>query len=137
MTTQQTPPKTMHIVLWTLQVILAVLFAMAGTMKVFQPIDQLSQMLNWVTSVPVLLVRFIGVCELTAALGLLLPSLLRIMPSLTRWAALGIAAIMAFAMVFHLGRGETSVIGMNLVFGLIALFIAWGRSKRAPIPPRV
>lgn len=128
--------KAMHLSLWVAQVLLAAMFLMAGFMKVSTPIEKLATMLPWATTVPVELVRFIGLSELFGGLGLLLPSLLRIKPTLTVWAALGLATIMLLAIPFHISRGETTVIGMNAVLMLIAIFIAWGRWKKAPIPAK-
>lgn len=125
--------KAIHITLWIAQGVLAIMFLMVGTMKASQPIEALSASLPWVTSTPTALVRFIGISELLGGLGLLLPALLRIKPVLTVWAALGLAVVMALAAIFHGSRGEFSAIGMNVVLMAIAVFIAWGRSKKAPI----
>jgi uncharacterized membrane protein YphA (DoxX/SURF4 family) len=133
MTTGQETSKALHITLWIVQVLLAGLFLMAGFMKTTQPIEQLSAMLPWTGQVPAGLVRFIGVSELSGALGLLLPSILRIKPHLTLWAAIGIATIMLLGLLFHVWRGEYSTIGFNLFIGLLAAFIAWGRFRKVPI----
>jgi uncharacterized membrane protein YphA (DoxX/SURF4 family) len=124
------------VTLWVVQVALAALFGMAGLMKLTQPIDALAASLPWVTSVPEMLVRFIGAAEFAGALGLILPSLIRIQPRLTALAALGLAVVMVLASAFHLTRGEASMLPMNLVIGLLALSVAWGRGKAAPITPR-
>jgi uncharacterized membrane protein YphA (DoxX/SURF4 family) len=126
----------LNVTLWVVQVVLAALFGMAGLMKLTQPIDALAASLPWVTSVPEMLVRFIGAAELAGALGLILPSLTRIQPRLTALAALGLAVVMVLASAFHLTRGEASMLPMNLVIGLLALSVAWGRGKAAPITPR-
>jgi uncharacterized membrane protein YphA (DoxX/SURF4 family) len=135
--TQQAPSKALHVTLWIAQVLLAAMFIMSGFMKVSQPIDELSKMLPWASQVPVALVRFIGVSEVLGGLGLVLPALLRIQPRLTVLAAIGLSAVMVFAALFHASRGEFSAIGMNLILAAIALFIAWGRSKKALILARV
>ncbi|HEV3050678.1 MAG TPA: DoxX family protein [Longimicrobium sp.] len=124
------------VTLWVVQVGLAALFGVAGLMKLTQPIDALAASLPWVTSVPEMLVRFIGAAEFAGALGLILPSLTRIQPRLTALAALGLAVVMVLASAFHLTRGEASMLPMNLVIGLLALSVAWGRGKAAPIAPR-
>jgi len=123
----------LNIILWIAQVLLAGMFLMSGFMKVAQPIAELSKMLPWASEMPTGVVRFIGLSELAGGIGLLLPSILRIKPKLTAWAAVGLVVVMAFATVFHISRGETSVIGMNIVLMLIAVFIAWGRFKKVPI----
>lgn len=125
--------KKLSIVLWIGQGLMAAMFLMAGSMKLTSPIEALAESLPWVTTVPAALVRFIGLSELLGGIGLLLPSILRIKPQLTVWAAKGLAAVMVFAAIFHGSRGEFSAIGMNAVLLAIVLFIAWGRSKKAPI----
>ena len=90
----------------------------------------------WVTSLPVPLLRFIGFAELAGAVGLLLPAWTRIHPALTPLAASGLALIMALAVPFHLVRGEGGAIGLNALLGSLALFITWGRTRRATILPR-
>lgn len=112
------------------------MFLMAGANKLFQSAEELVKMLPWVTSVPSGFVKFIGISELLGGIGLLLPSLLRIKPILTSYAAIGLALVMLFASIFHISRGEYSVIGMNFVLMALALFVAWGRMKKAPISPK-
>lgn len=130
--TQTKKPKALHVVLWVAQVILAGMFLMAGFMKLTTSIEELSQGLPWAADAPAL-VRFIGLSELLGGLGLILPAALRIKPYLTIWAAIGLAVIMLLAIIFHVVRGEVSAIGMNIGLGVLALFVVWGRSKKARI----
>jgi putative oxidoreductase len=128
----QNNPQRLNILLWILQVILGGMFIMAGFMKVMTPMEEL------VTKVPIAkdmpeLIRFIGVSELLGGLGLILPSLLRIQPKLTVWAGYALALVMVLAAGYHIMHGEYSAILFNLILGGIAFFIAWGRSKKAPI----
>lgn len=127
-----TENKGLNIALWVAQGLLAAMFLMAGFMKTTTPIAELGASMPWVNELPNL-VRFIGISELLAGIGLLLPSILRIQPKLTPLAALGIVAIMVLAAIFHATRGEYSAIGMNVVFGAIAGFVAWGRTNKVPI----
>ena len=130
------PRRALHIGLWVVQVLLAGMFLMTGTMKLSQPISALGAQMAWVTAVPPALVRFIGAAELAGALGLILPSLTRIRPRLTVLAALGLVVVMVLASGTHLSRGEGGMVPMNLVLAALAAFVAWGRSKAAPIAPR-
>lgn len=125
--------KRIHIALWVAQGLFAALFIMAGAVKVFQPIDELVTSLDWVTSVPLEMVRLIGIAEVLGGLGLLLPALLRIKPALTVWAALGLVVVMLSAAVFHASRGEYLGICVCLLMAATAGFIAWGRGIKAPI----
>ncbi|MCP9237111.1 DoxX family protein [Lewinella sp. JB7] len=126
----------LNIALWAAQILLAGMFILAGAMKSFQPIATLEESLPWVANTPSIVVRFIGISELLGGIGLLLPSILRIRSQLTGYAALGLVLVMLFAFVFHLSRGEYSSLGVNVVTGLLAGFIAWGRLKKVPIHPR-
>lgn len=125
--------KAMNISLWLAQGLIAAMFIMAGASKSFQPIEALGESMPWVASVPDNLVRFIGFSELLGGIGIILPALLRIKPNLTVTAALGLVAVMIMAGIFHVYRGEFTAIGVNAIFAAICGFIAWGRSKKAPI----
>ena len=65
-----------------------------------------------------------------------MPSVTRIKPGLTVLAAVGCAALMASAIVFHVSRGEAAKTPFNFVLLALALFVAWGRRSKAPIAPR-
>jgi putative oxidoreductase len=126
----------LHAALWIAQALLAFTFGFAGYLKVTQPIATLAQQMPWTGAVPAALVRFIGVSELAGALGLILPAATRIRPALTPMAAVGLVLIMGMASGFHLSRGELYMLPMNVILGLLAAFVAWGRLAKRPIPPR-
>jgi putative oxidoreductase len=134
--TSSSSSTVLRIALWVAQVGLMLMFLGAGFMKATTPIPILAQKLPWASTMPEAIVRFIGISELAGALGLVLPSLTRIRPKLTIYAALGLVTIMVLASVFHLSRGEAAVLPVNIVIGAVAAFIAWGRAKKAPIEPR-
>ncbi|WP_338870823.1 DoxX family protein [Spirosoma sp. SC4-14] len=116
-----------------MQFILAASFVWAAWMKLFQSIGSLSAMWPWTGQVPLGLVKFTGIVDFLGAMGLLLPSLLRIRPGLTPLTAMAILVLMLCASIFHIMRGEASLIGANIVFASMAAFIAWGRFTKAPI----
>lgn len=129
--------KGWNIGLWIAQVLMAGLFGMVGITKLTTPISELAEMLPWVTESPEMLVRFIGLSELLGAVGLILPTALRIQPKLTNFAAIGLGIVMVLATVFHLYRGEFEVAPVNIILTGILLFINWGRNKKAPVLPKV
>jgi putative oxidoreductase len=131
-----TSSKAWNIVLWLSQIVLAAMFGMAGSMKTFQPITELAQMLPWAGDVPPELVRFIGISELAAAVGLILPAATRVAPRLTPLAALGLMLVMVLAAAFHLKRGEFGALPFNIGLGALAGVVLWGRLYKAPIAPR-
>jgi putative oxidoreductase len=120
----------LHVGLWVAQGLLAAAFGVAGLTHATRPIAEMAKMAPWTSALPEGMVRFIGVVELAGALGLVLPGLTRVRPALTGWAAAGLAAVMALAMVVHIARGEPQVLPVNLVLGGIAAFIAWGRGMK-------
>jgi hypothetical protein len=125
--------KVIHIVLWVVQVVLAVCLSWAAWMKLVQPVEQVAAMWPWAGQVPVSLVKITGIVDLLGALGLVLPSVLRIQPKLTPVTAGCIILLMVCASIFHIVRGEIALIGVNIVFVLLAAFVAWGKSMNAPI----
>jgi uncharacterized membrane protein len=136
MTNQQKTSKTIHIILWIAQIVLSASLIWGGMMKFFQPIEKLSALWPWTSQVPVELLKLTGFIDLLGAIGLILPSLLRIKPKLIPISAIGIIILMICASIFHIVRGEASQIGANIIFALIAIFIAWGRFFKAPILPK-
>lgn len=66
--------RGLSIVLWIVQVLLAVNYAMAGVIKsTMSPENAVKAGVTWATGVPELLLHIIGVCELLAAIGLIFP----------------------------------------------------------------
>jgi uncharacterized membrane protein len=122
--------------LWVAQGLLAVAFGLAGLSHATRPIAEMAKFAPWTGALPEALVRFIGVAEMTGALGLVLPALTLRRPALTAWAATGLAVVMALACAVHIVRGEPQVLPVNLVLGGVAAFIAWGRFGRGRIAPR-
>lgn len=113
-----------------MQVLLAAMLLWAAGMKLFQPVSQLAQQWPWTGQVAPAFVKFTGIIDLLAGLGLILPTLLRIRPKLTTLTALLVILLMLAAIVFHVSRGEASVTGVNVLFAAMAAFVAWGRNKR-------
>jgi uncharacterized membrane protein YphA (DoxX/SURF4 family) len=125
--------KIIDIVLWIVQVLLAVAFFAHG-MMFLNPPPELVPVMD--ASIPRWFRYFIGVMELAAAAGLTLPGLTRIMPFLVGWAAIGIMTIMVPAFALHLGRQEFGAAVTTFVLLLLAAFVAYMRLRVRPIPSR-
>jgi uncharacterized membrane protein YphA (DoxX/SURF4 family) len=123
----------MNIVLWILQVLLAVAFALHGWMLLAPPPEIAAKMNEFL---PRWFQLFLGVAELLAAVGLTLPGLTRILPSLVSWAAGGIMIVMVAATALHLWRGEIGSAAITLVLLAMATFVAMMRHRRLPIAAR-
>jgi len=124
----------MKYVLWILQVLLALLFVFAGVVKLVMPAEQLISQMP--LPLPVPLLRFVAVAELTGAAGLILPGLLGIRPGLTPLAAVGLIIIMTGATVVTAGGGMILGALFPLVVGLLCAFVAYARWVVAPLPGR-
>ena len=125
--------RGLRIALWSAQIALAIVFALAGWMKVSTPAAELARM---APGFPLALLRFIGIAELAGSIGIILPALTRIAPVLTPLASSGFVIVMASAAVLHLVRGQFGELAVVVVLGALAYFLAWGRFKRAPIARR-
>jgi uncharacterized membrane protein YphA (DoxX/SURF4 family) len=126
----------LRITLWVLQVALGLFFMMVGYSHALAPFDQVAQQATWMQHVPRALSLFIGFAELAGGLGLIVPAATRIAPWLTPLAALGLGTIMILAILFHIVRGEARVIGIPSLLAGLALFVAWGRWRKASITRR-
>jgi len=73
----------MNIALWIVQILLALVFAMAGIMKVTRPFEKLAENMGWAKDVGLRGVRLIGVLEILGAIALILPAVTGILPWLT------------------------------------------------------
>jgi hypothetical protein len=114
--------------LWVVQGLLAALFLFAGGMKLITPVEALAM-----SPFSGEFIRFIGVCEVLGALGLILPCALRIFPVLTPLAAAGLVVIMAGATATMLVLGGGLLAAPTVLLGLLAVVVAYGRRPQAPL----
>jgi hypothetical protein len=118
----------MNRTLWIIQGLLALLFLFAGGVKLVLPADQLVKMAPMFSGA---FLRFVGMCEVLGAIGLILPILLRIRPGLTPLAAACLVIIMIGATVVSLMTGGIAMAIMPLVVGLLLVFVVYGRKRLA------
>jgi uncharacterized membrane protein YphA (DoxX/SURF4 family) len=116
--------------LWTAQILVALLFVFAGSMKFLMPAEKMQQ---GPVVFPLAFMYFIGVCEILGGLGLVLPGLTRIATYLTPLAAAGLTAIM-------IGATTVSIIGFGIagavvpaVVGVLTTWIAYSRTRVVPL----
>ena len=123
----------MNIVLWILQVLLAAAFLAHGLLLLFPP-PAIAALMN--ASLPRWFQLFLGIAEMLAAVGLILPGLTRILPWLVTWAAVGIIIVMVSATIYHVVRGEISSAAITLLLLAMAAFVAYMRHRVLPIGVR-
>lgn len=117
----------MNVALWIVAGLLAAIFLMAGAMKMMKSKEDLLEKMGWVEDYDERTLKAIGLLEVLAAIGLILPAVTGIVPTLVPLAAIGIALTMVGAIAVHQKRGETTELTMNSAFLVMSLFVAWGR----------
>ena len=120
--------------LWTIQGLLALIFLYAGGMKLAMSTEELAAAMT--LPLPILFVRFIAVCEVLGALGLVLPGVFGIRTDLTPLAAEGLVVLMIGAVTITVTTMDVSMAILPLVVGVLAATVAYGRSRVAPLTDR-
>jgi DoxX-like family len=115
----------MTVAYWIVAGLLALFYLYAGGLKVLRSPDQLRPMMGWIDTVPLRLVRAIGVLEVLGALGLILPPLTGIAPALALAAAAGLVLIQVGGISLHLSRGEVKLSGLNVALLVLAGAAIW------------
>jgi len=111
--------------LWIVQGLLAALFLLAGAPKLIMSAAQMAS--PGPIQLPVLFIRFIGVCEILGAIGMILPGLTGIKPGLTPLGAAGLVIIMTGATVVNLVDGPAPFAILTAILGLMAAYVVYGR----------
>src|SRR5687767_5901744 len=123
----------MNILLWVLQVLLAVAFFAHGLLFLSPPPD-VAKLMN--EALPRWFQLFLGVAEVLAAIGLTLPGLTRILPWLVTWAAVAIMFVMVSATIYHIVRNEMSSAAITFLLLGLATFVAYMRHRVLPLAAR-
>jgi hypothetical protein len=123
--------RKLNLALWIVAGILAMVFLVASSTKVFVPKEKLAGMggaaSRWVDDFSPGALKAIGALEFLAAAGLIVPATLGIAPVLVPLAATGGVLLFAGAVIMRLRRGERATIIADLVYLAMAAFVAWGR----------
>jgi uncharacterized membrane protein YphA (DoxX/SURF4 family) len=113
----------MNIAIWVAQGLLALAFLVSGGYKMRprgarRPMKGVSEAQT----------KAIGGLELLAAIGLILPTALNVVPLLTAAAAAGLVLLMIGAIAYHVRWGDSGRrLAVNGVLLLLALAVAWAR----------
>ena len=122
----------MNILLWVLQILAALLYASSGVMKVFM-FDKISHDVPSFGALPRNVWTALGVLELVCTVGLIVPDALHWHPQLTVLAAAALAVESLLFIWVHIKYREVAPTIMSAVLGLVAAFIAYGRTALHPI----
>ncbi|HMW61900.1 MAG TPA: DoxX family protein [Leptospiraceae bacterium] len=115
-------------VLWSLQGVLCFVFLAAGLLKMLRTREQIMNGGGeWAVNVSARNIRIIGVLEIAAAIGIILPLYFNVMPVLTFFAAVGMIFTMIVAGSLHFKRGEMALLLVTVATGFFAALVAFGR----------
>jgi hypothetical protein len=114
-----------NVALWIAQGVFAAAFGAIGVVK----------LVSWrsyvdVMPVPVAVVIALGIVEVIAAIGLVLPAVAKGAEGFVPAAAIVLGATAVLAGVVHAVRAEWTLVPINVVLVAGAAFIAWGRWAR-------
>ena len=123
----------MNVALWILQVLLAALFLWHGWLFLSPPAE-LIEIMN--KEFALWFRIFLGVAEVLAAIGLIVPGVTRILPSLIPITAVCLMIVMVSATVLHSTRDETGSAITTAVLFVVLTFVAYMRWKVNPITVR-
>jgi hypothetical protein len=117
----------MNVTLWIVAGLLAALFLVSGLTKLGQAKEKLVASMAVLEGFSEGAIKAIGVLEILAAIGLILPAVVDIAPVMVPVAAVGVVLLMAGAMIVHLRRREAQGVAVTLILLALAAFVAWGR----------
>jgi len=122
--------RTANRLLWTAQILAALIFLFAGSMKFIMPAEKMQQ---GPIVLPMAFLYFIGICECLGAVGLILPAATRIRPGLTPLAAAGLTIIMIGATTISIMAMGVAAGIVPAAVGVITASITYGRTRVAPL----
>ncbi|MGW2958400.1 DoxX family protein [Streptomyces sp. NPDC001220] len=124
----------MNLALWIAAGLLAAVALTGGISKTFVPREKLAAAHGggWTAEAGTGFVKTLGVLELLAAVGLVLPAATGTAPVLVPVTAACWILLMVGAMITHGRRGERAFVALNLVYLVLALVVAVGRFGPAP-----
>ena len=124
---ETTKNKTLKILAWTLQILAALVFIMAGLMKISTPYEELvlADNMGWAEDFSAMQIKIIGILEVLGSIGMILPLVLKKFTFLVPFAALGLVLVMVGAIFTHLNREEPIIV--NIILLLLNLSVVYLR----------
>lgn len=116
----------MIIAYWIIAGLLALAYLGAGGTKLVRNREQLiAAGMGWVEGANTGMVKLVGLLEVAGALGLILPPLTGVMPSLAPLAAIGLILIQAVAIGVHMKLNDTKSLPVNIILLALAIAASW------------
>ena len=124
----------MNLTLWIVAGLLAVVFTAGGIGKLVIPKEKVVGAPGgaWVQDFRPGALKALGVIDVLAGIGLVLPAALGIVPVLVPLAAAGVVLLMVGAVVVRLRHGGAEAIVFDLAYLALAAFVSVGRFGPEP-----
>lgn len=134
MSAEVTLSRTLSIALWVIRVLVAIPFFLAAWLEGMSSPETLAALdLVWIPDAPLWLVRLVAGIEGLAALGLILPGIVRLPPATITVAALVLLVIQIAALGLDLAAGRLSDLPVKAVVLVLTLIILWAQARRGSI----
>ena len=125
-----TPSRYGRIALWVGRVLVAIPFFIAAGLEGLSSTATLAEMdLVWIPDAPLWLVRLVAAVVGLAALGLILPGLLRLPIGIVTLSAAVLLAVQIAALGLDLAAGSLGDLPVKAVVLALTLFILWVRLR--------
>lgn len=125
--------RLLHYAVWGAQLLLSLFFAAMGVLKLVTEAERLVEIMAWTASVPLPLVRALGLCELLGAIVVAAPVVTRTPQRIVGYTALFFLTLMTSAAIVHISRGELRMLAVNVTVAAVAAFVVWGRLAHQPL----
>ena len=119
----------MNTTLWIVASVLAAAFLVGSASKLLIPKERIESLPGggWVKDFSPGFVKAMGVVDLLAAIGLILPAALGVAPVLAPLAAVGVMLLMTGAVITRVRTHNAGTIAPDLTYFALAAFVAVGR----------
>ncbi|WP_137158281.1 DoxX family protein [Rhizobium sp. FKL33] len=124
------PTPAWRIALWVARALVAIPFFMASGLEGLSSPATLAEMdLVWIPGAPLWLVRLVAAVEGLAALGLILPGIVRLPGGLITASAAVLLVVQVTALGLDLAAGNPGDLPVKTVVLALTLFILWARLR--------
>lgn len=125
-----TPSRAGPIALWVAHVLVAIpFFIAAGLEGLSSPVNLAEMELVWIPGAPLWLVRVVAAIEGLAALGLILPGLLRLPMGIVTLSAAVLLMVQIAALGLELAAGSMGDLPVKALVLALTLLILWVRLR--------
>ena len=123
----------MTVVLWILQILLALVFLASGVFKLVRSKEELLPTVPALAPFRPVTIKAVALAEVLGAVGVVVPMLTGVAPGLVPWAALGLGCVALGAAVAHAEQRDYKLLPAHAVLLAMAVAVMVGRSADLPL----